>query len=69
MKMTKRMVSVCFVFVFLFFLGIMDYPFVSRLINQRNYDGVIIEYDDTSAKLDANRKEQFLKKRNNIMKN
>ncbi|WP_412260223.1 class C sortase [Longicatena caecimuris] len=55
------MVSVCFVFVFLFFLGIMDYPFVSRLINQRNYDGVIIEYDDTSAKLDENRKEQFFK--------
>ena len=39
----------------------MDYPFVSRLINQRNYDGVIIEYDDTSAKLDENRKEQFFK--------
>ena len=34
---------------------------MSRLINQRNYDGVIIEYDDTSAKLDANRKEQFFK--------
>lgn len=61
MKLTKRGVSICFVLVFLFFLGVMDYPFISRLINQRNFDGVVMDYKNTLQTLDEKKKEQYRK--------
>lgn len=61
MNWTKRGVSICFVLTFLFFLLVMDYPYISRLINQRNYDGVVLDYTETIEGFDAKEKERYRK--------
>ncbi|WP_270373028.1 class C sortase [Longicatena caecimuris] len=61
MNWTKRGVSICFVLTFLFFLLVMDYPYISRLINQRNYDGVVLDYTKTLEGFDVKEKERYRK--------
>ena len=61
MNWTKRGISICFVLTFLFFLLVMDYPYISRLINQRNYDGVVLDYTKTLEGFDVKEKERYRK--------
>ena len=61
MKYQARGISICFVLTFLFFLLVMDYPYISRLINQRNYDGVVLDYTKTLEGFDVKEKERYRK--------
>lgn len=49
--MKKKVVSVIFVLLFLFFIGVMDYPFISRLINEHNQGQVVAEYDASISEM------------------
>lgn len=49
--MSKKVLSVVFVLVFLLFIGVMDYPFIARLINEHGQSEVVAEYDSAVAKL------------------
>lgn len=46
--MNKKVISIIFVFVFLLFVGIIDYPFVVRLYNKHVQGKVVIEYDENA---------------------
>ena len=61
MKYQAKDISICFVLTFLFFLLVMDYPYISRLINQRNYDGVVLDYTKTLEGFDVKEKERYRK--------
>ena len=50
--MKKKVVSAIFVLLFLFFIGVMDYPFISRLINEHNQGQVVAEYDAAVGELE-----------------
>lgn len=43
--MNKKIVSILFVLLFLFFIGVMDYPFIARIINERSQAQVIADYE------------------------
>lgn len=48
MKKKKTLSVIAYASAFLVFLGIMDYPFIARLVNERNVDGVITEYENNA---------------------
>lgn len=54
MKLGKKGYSVLFAVLFLLLLGIMDYPFVSRLVNERNVDGVVYGYRENISDQEKN---------------
>lgn len=41
----KKLLSVVFVLAFMIFIGIMDYPFISRIINEHGQSEIVVEYD------------------------
>lgn len=60
--MKKKGLSILFVLLFLAFIGVMDYPFVSRMLNERVQGQVVVGYaeaadsmeeDETSRMLEA----------------
>ena len=46
MKLGRRGYSVMFALCFLFLLSVMDYPFVSRIVNERSTKGAVISYEE-----------------------
>ena len=46
MKLGRRGYSVMFALCFLFLLSVMDYPFVSRIVNERSTKGAVISYGE-----------------------
>lgn len=43
MKLSQRHFTELCIFLFVLFLAIFDYPFIARLVNERNTDGVVLE--------------------------
>lgn len=50
--MRQRRKSIIFVILFLTFIGIMDYPFLSRIYNEHVQGGVVTAYEETFASMD-----------------
>ena len=62
----KRVLSVLFALVFLAFVGVLDYPFISRLYNERvqgnivmDYEQAVEEQDDQEAKAERLRAQEY----------
>lgn len=51
--MRERRKSILFIILFLFFIGIMDYPFLSRIYNEHVQGEVVTAYGKTSASMNA----------------
>lgn len=49
--MKKIILIICYTMLFLFFLIIMDYPFISRIVNERNQANVAIEQQEKEDKM------------------
>lgn len=60
--MNKKIISVLFTVLFLIFIGIMDYPFIARWINERDQTAVAVDYENTADDLSKEEKEQYLQK-------
>ena len=41
----KKLLSLVFVLAFMIFIGIMDYPFIARIINEHGQSEIVVEYD------------------------
>lgn len=51
--MRERRKSILFIILFLFFIGIMDYPFLSRIYNEHVQGEVVTAYEKAFASMDA----------------
>lgn len=51
--MRERRKSILFIILFLFFIGIMDYPFLSRIYNEHVQGEIVTAYGKTSASMNA----------------
>lgn len=51
--MKKKVGVILLVTFFLFFIGVIDYPFVSRLYNEWIQGRVVMQYDETASGLDT----------------
>lgn len=60
MKRKKLQVSFVSAVLFLAFLIIMDYPFLARIVNERNQAEIAIAYEEKIASKDETEKEQLL---------
>lgn len=60
MKRKKLQVSFVFAVLFLAFLIIMDYPFLARMVNERNQAEIAVAYEEKIATKDETEKEQLL---------
>lgn len=58
--MKKKLVSVVFVLLFFIFTGIMDYPFLMRLYNERVQGNVVVNYDEAASDTGEVEKEKML---------
>lgn len=58
MKNRRKRSVLVYALIFLLFLGIMDYPFIARLVNERNVDGVVTGYKREAKNIDMKAKEQ-----------
>lgn len=58
--MNKKLLSVIFVLFFLACIGVMDYPFIARIYNERVQGDVITSYDASSQKMDDAARTQSL---------
>lgn len=59
--MSKRMASVLFAVLFLIFVAIMDYPYISRMINERIQGEVVANYQNNAKNIVEEEKQQMLK--------
>lgn len=59
--MSKKRMSILFVIYFLVFIGIINYPFLSRMINERIQGSVLMEYQDSGNRVEEAQKEEMLK--------
>jgi sortase A len=58
----KKVISVLFVILFLFFIGIMDYPFIARMINEYDQSQVVVDYKNNVKSLNQDEIEEELSK-------
>ena len=61
-KLKKKVISVLIVLLFLFFIGIMDYPYVTRLINEGDQTQMVNEYYDVVKKMNKAQIDEEIKK-------
>lgn len=54
------MISLLFVVYFLIFIGIIDYPFISRLINEKTQGSVVESYREAAGSVEEREKELLL---------
>ena len=59
--MKKKKMSLVFVVIFLIFVGILDYPFIARIINNWESTGVVVDYQNQVKSLSQEQKDQLLK--------
>lgn len=58
--MNKKVISLLFVVYFLAFVGIMNYPFLSRLINEKIQGNILVDYDAAEAELSEDERLKML---------
>lgn len=67
--MTKKYRRICLVLFFLIFMGVMDYPFLSRLYNDQVQGQAVISYNSSVEKLQKEERETRLQKAREYNKN
>ncbi|MFV0364074.1 MAG: class C sortase [Suipraeoptans sp.] len=60
--MKKKILSVIFTILFLFFIGVMDYPFIAMLINQIDQTEVARDYESKVNELSDNEKTKHIQR-------
>lgn len=60
--MKKKVISALLVLLFLFFIGVMDYPFIVQLINDRIQGRVVMDYESTVKNIGEEQVKSELKK-------
>lgn len=60
--MIKKYRRICLIFFFLIFMGVIDYPFLSRLYNERVQGQAVVSYQQSVEKIQKEEREKRLQK-------
>lgn len=58
--MKRKIISIIAAILFLSFIAVMDYPYVSQLINERIQGEVVLNYQEDVANMEAEKRQQML---------